>query len=142
MAARNKDERAYVNALVKAIQKNSSGVYVYIDRDAGAARHTSSGFDFLLAYNGRTVFCEAKVETGKLSDWQEFIRAAVRSSGTPYFVVRFWYDGACYTTDDGLMIETETASITDFFPPQKSGRKNAPGTRSKIYKDASGPTKW
>jgi len=60
MASRNKDERAYVNALIKAIQKNSPGVYVHIDRDAGAARHTSSGWDFLLACHGLVVFAKQK----------------------------------------------------------------------------------
>ena len=114
MAPRNKNERAYVNALVKAIQKNSPGVYVHIDRDAGGVRHTSSGWDFMLACHGLVVFCEAKIEKGKLSDWQEFVRAAVLASKTPYFVVRFWEDGAHLTVDGGLMIETEKAAITDF----------------------------
>ena len=41
MASRNKDERAHVNALVKALQKNSPG--------AGNVRHTSSGWDFFIA---------------------------------------------------------------------------------------------
>ena len=115
MASRNKDERAHVNALVKAIQKNSPGVYVYIDRDAGNMRHTSSGFDFLLAQNGRVVFCEAKEEKGKLSDWQEYTRAIIRGvAGTPYLVVRFWDDGKYFTIDDGAKIETEKASVKDF----------------------------
>lgn len=114
MASRNKDERAHVNALIKAIQKNSPGVYVHIDRDAGAARHTSSGWDFLLACHGLVVFCEAKIGKGKLSDWQEFVRAAVLASKTPYVVVRFLNDGKCFTVDDEPAIITETARITDF----------------------------
>ena len=114
MASRNKDERAYVNALVKAIQKNFLGVYVHIDRDAGGVRHTSSGFDFMLACHGLVVFCEAKIEKGRLTDWQEYVRAAVLASKTPYYVVRFWEDGARFTIDDGLLIETENADITDF----------------------------
>ena len=115
MASRNKDERAHVNALVKAIQKNSPGVYVYIDRDAGTVRHTSSGFDFLLAQNGRVVFCEAKEEKGKLSDWQEFVRAAVLASKTPYRIIRFWADGLSFSVDGGgRMIETEKADVEDF----------------------------
>jgi len=114
MASRNKDKRAHVNALVKAIQKNSPGVHVHIDRDAGAARHTSSGWDFLLACHGLVVFCEAKIEKGKLSDWQEFVRAAVLASKTPYVVVRFWEDGAYFTIDDEPAITTEKAAITDF----------------------------
>ena len=75
MASRNKDERAHVNVLIKALQKNSPGVYVYIDRDAGNVRHTSSGWDFLLAHDGRVIFCEAKEENGRLSDWQKFTQA-------------------------------------------------------------------
>lgn len=119
MASRNKDERAHVNALIKAIQKNSPGVYVYIDRDAGTVRHTSSGFDFLLAKDGRVVFCEAKEEKGKLTEWQElwqeFVRAAVLASKTPYRIIRFWADGLSFSVDDGgRMIETEQADITDF----------------------------
>jgi hypothetical protein len=115
MASRNKDERAHVNALVKAIQKNSPGVYVFIDRDAGTARHTSSGWDFLLAKDGHVVFCEAKEEKGKLTEWQEYTCAMVRGvSGTSYLVVRFWEDGVCFTIDGGLRIKTEKATITDF----------------------------
>lgn len=114
MASRNKDERAHVNALVKAIQKNSPGVYIFIDRDAGNMRHTSSGWDFLLACHGLVIFCEAKVENGKLSDWQEFVRAAVLASKTPYVVARFWEDGVYFTIDGGLRVKTEKATITDF----------------------------
>jgi hypothetical protein len=114
MASRNKNERAHVNALVKAIQKNSPGVYVYIDRDAGNVRHTSSGFDFILADKGRAVFCEAKEGNGKLSDWQELIRAAILASETPYYVVRFWSNGTSFTINDGLMFETEKASVGHF----------------------------
>lgn len=116
MASRNKDERAHVNALVKAIQKNSPGVYVFIDRDAGTARHTSSGFDFLLAYHGCVAFCEAKEEKGKLSDWQEYTCAMIRGvSGTPYLVVRF-YDGEFFSVNDGKRIAISDATIKDFIP--------------------------
>lgn len=115
MASRNKDERAHVNALVKAIQKNSPGVYIHIDRDAGAARHTSSGWDFMLVQNGRVVFCEAKVEKGKLSDYQEYARAMIRGvSGTPYLVVRFWENGVWFSIDGGALIATFKAQVTDF----------------------------
>lgn len=114
MALRNKDERAAVNALVKAIQENSPGAYVHIDRDASAARHTSSGWDFQLAFKGRVVYCEAKIEKEKLSDWQEYIRAAVRASDTPYLVVRFWEGGVWFAIDGGAPISTEKADITDF----------------------------
>lgn len=116
MASRNKSERAHVNALIKAIQRHSPGIYVHIDRDAGTARHTSSGWDFMLVKNGRAVFCEAKEEKGKLTDWQEYTRAMIRGvADTPYLVVRFWENGQCFTLDDGeRAIVTETASIKDF----------------------------
>lgn len=116
MASRNKDERAHVNALVKAIQKNSPGVYVYIDRDAGNARHTSSGWDFMLALNGCVAYCEAKIENKKLSDFQEFTRALILASGTPYLVVRFWNEGKFFTVSGRVneKTETETASVNDF----------------------------
>ena len=114
MASKNKDERAYVNALVKAIQKNSPGVHVHIDRDAGGVRHTSSGWDFMLACHGLVVFCEAKIEKGKLSDWQEYVRAAVLASKTPYFIVRFCADGTWFSIDGEEPIKTEEARITNF----------------------------
>ncbi len=115
MASRNKDERAHVNALVKALQKNSPGVYVYIDRDAGNVRHTSSGFDFLIAYNGRVVFCEAKEEKGKLSDWQKLTQALVKDAKTLYSVVRFWNDGNFFSIDGGLKYETDRVRKEMFF---------------------------
>ena len=115
MASRNKDERAFVNALTKAIQKNSHRVYVYIDRDAGAARHTSSGFDFILLSSGRVVFCEAKVEKGKLSEWQEFVRADIKSTHSRYVVIRFYEDGKVFTVDGGKQIETELATFADIY---------------------------
>lgn len=113
MASRNKDERAHVNALVKAIQKNSPGVYVYIDRDAGTARHTSSGFDFIIAHKGRVAFCEAKLERGRLSSWQKFIQAAIASSGTPYLVVRF-LDNDLFTINAEKKIAIMNATVQDF----------------------------
>lgn len=116
MASRSKDERAHVNTLIKAMQKNSpEPFYVFIDRDAGAQRHTSSGWDFLLAYKGRVVFVEAKEENGKLSDWQEFTQKLIVTVETRYAVLRFWKDGAFYSIDGGLRCETERASLRDFF---------------------------
>ena len=115
MASRNKNERAHVNALIKAIQKNSPGVYVHIDRDAGAIRHTSSGYDFLLAFDGRVVFVEAKEENGRLSDWQEFTRSFIINAKCNYRVVRFWYDGEFFTVYDGKMIAIKDATLQDFF---------------------------
>lgn len=114
MASRNKDERAHVNALIKALQKNSPGVYVFIDRDAGNMRHTSSGWDFQIAYRGKIVYCEAKEKNNKLSDWQELTRAMINASGTPYFVIRFWEGGEYFTIDSGVKIETAQARVEDF----------------------------
>jgi hypothetical protein len=116
MASRNKDERAHVNALVKAVIKNSPdpGVYIFIDRDAGNVRHTSSGWDFQISKGGRVVYCEAKVENGKLSSWQEFTRASILAAGTPYYVVRFWREGKYFSIDDGRLIGIDGASVADF----------------------------
>jgi hypothetical protein len=116
MASRSKDERAHVNALIKAMQKNSpEPFYVYIDRDAGAQRHTSSGWDFHLSYNGMTVYCEAKEEKGKLSDWQELTQAIIKKAETPYLVVRFWEDGKYISIDgDVRRFETAHATLKDF----------------------------
>lgn len=115
MASRNKDERAHVNALLKAIQKNSPGAYIYVDRDAGATRHTSSGWDFSLAYMGRVVYCEAKEERGILSDWQELTQALVKDAKTPYLVVRFFDGGTCFMVDNSRLYETKDARLEMFF---------------------------
>jgi hypothetical protein len=115
MASKNKDERAHVNALIKALQKNSPGVYVHIDRDAGGVRHTSSGWDFFLACGGSHVFCEAKEENSKLSDWQEYTRALVRSANCDYHVVRFWVGGEFFSIDSGDQIRTADATLQHFF---------------------------
>ena len=114
MASRNKNERAYVNALVKAIQKNSPGVYVYIDRDAGNVRHTCSGFDFFIVSNGFIIFVETKMEKGKLSSWQQFVQAQITASGTRYCVVRFSDDGKNFQIDDKKTIDIETVKFEDF----------------------------
>ena len=115
MSSRNKDERAHVNALIKAIQKNSPGVYVHIDRDAGAARHTSSGFDFLLARDGSVVFVEAKTLKGKLSSWQQFVQAQITASGTKYCVVRFTENGDFFSINGKKDIAIKDATLQDFF---------------------------
>jgi hypothetical protein len=109
-----KNERANVNALVKAIQKNSPGVYVYIDRDAGNVRHTSSGYDFLLAFNNHVVFAEAKEAKGKLSDWQEFTRLLIQAAACKYCVVRFLESGEFFSVDNGKMVAIKDASFQDF----------------------------
>ena len=115
MSSRNKDERANVNALVKAIQKNSPHqVYVHVDRDAGSARHTSSGWDFILAYKERMICCEAKQSKGKLSEWQLYTQALVKTALCRYCVVRFSEDGKSFQIEDGKTIDTETAKFEDF----------------------------
>jgi hypothetical protein len=113
MASRNRDERAHVNALIKAIQKNTPGVYIYVDRDAGATRHTSSGFDFLISYGGRVAFCEGKEEKGVLSSWQKFTQSLILSANTPYYVVRFFGD-EFFSIDGGKRIAISDAKIQDF----------------------------
>jgi len=115
MSSRNKDERANVNALVKAIQKNSPHqVYVHIDRDSGSARHTSSGYDFLMASEGRVIFVEAKQPKGKMSSWQQFAQAQITASGTKYCVVIFSDDGKSFQIDGGKRIDIETVKFEDF----------------------------
>jgi hypothetical protein len=114
MSSRNKDERAHVNALIKAIQKNSPRCYVYIDRDAGDVRHTSSGWDFLLALDGRVVFCEAKQGNRKLSEWQALTQAFVKRASCEYHVVKFRANGIEFIIDDDKLIETEEATFDDF----------------------------
>lgn len=113
MASKNKDERACVNALLNAIRRNSPTVYVHIDRDAGSARHTSSGWDFILVYEGKAIFCEAKTEKGVLSDWQKFTQALILSSKTPYRIVRFFTDGF-FSVDDGKRVAIIEAKLQDF----------------------------
>lgn len=114
MSKNNKTERTFVNKLIKAIRENSHRVYIHVDRDSGSVRHTSSGWDFLLSANGQTVFCEAKAEKGKLSDWQMFVQADVKNARSLYKVIRFSADGGTFTIDGGKEIETAAASFADF----------------------------
>jgi hypothetical protein len=107
-------ERPLVNKLIKAIQENSHRVYVHIDRDSGAVRHTSSGWDFLLAADGRVIFAEAKTEKGRLSDWQEFIQAQIKAARTPYLVVRFSSCGEFFQINNGKPIKISEARFQDF----------------------------
>lgn len=114
MASKNKDERALVNLLIKSIVANSPcQVYTHVDRDSGSERHTSSGWDFLLARGGLVVFCEAKMEKGKLSDWQNYVAAAVSASGGHYLVVRF-YEKLFFTINGEKPLEILKAKIDDF----------------------------
>lgn len=116
MASRNKDERALVNKLTKAIQKNSPRVYIHIDRDSGAQRHTSSGWDMMLASSDHVVLCEAKMEKGRLSDWQEFVRSLATDAAVKYRVVRFTNDGL-YFWVEGIdeRKEIDKACFADFY---------------------------
>jgi len=88
-----KAERDAVNALIRAIRKNSPDAYVYVDRDSGATRHTLSGWDFLVSRAGYVVFVEAKIGTGVLTDWQKLTQADVTRAGTRFIVLRFSDDG-------------------------------------------------
>ena len=109
---RSADERAHVNALVKAIQKNSPRVYIYIDRDAGSIRHTSSGFDFILAADSTVVFCEAKESKG--SDWQEFVKAQITAARVKYCVVRFFEDGERFSLNGEKVLAISEARFSNF----------------------------
>jgi len=108
-------ERACVNQLVKALQKNTLRAYIHVDRDSGSARHTSSGWDFLVAWDRRVVFCEAKMGNEKLTDWQELTRALINSTGGIYKVIRFWDNGETFTVTQNALttekIKTENMSI-------------------------------
>ena len=55
MPKNTKLERDCVNALIRAIRKNSPDVYVFVDRDSGATRHTLSGWDYLVIVTGKQV---------------------------------------------------------------------------------------
>lgn len=112
----NVAERAAVNNLLKELRKKmQAGVYVYVDRDAGGARHTSSGWDFLLARGPYAVFVEAKVGPGKLTEFQEFTRAEVQAAGGRYLVARFSDDGARVSIDGGPARAVAGITTTDFF---------------------------
>lgn len=83
------NERQLVNLLIKALKKNSPGIYIHVDRDSGNMRHTSSGWDFLAVWNGRTVFCECKIGKGKLTDWQKLTQLEIQKAKGKYKVLRF-----------------------------------------------------
>ena len=111
---KNLTERTLVNKLIKAIQANSHRVYIHVDRDSGSQRHTSSGWDFLLAADGWVVFVEAKTEKGKLSEWQDFTRAQIIAARSDYIVVHFSADGKFFSTEDRKDVEISAASVSDF----------------------------
>ncbi len=114
MASRNKDERKLVNELVKYLMIETQKLYVYIDRDCGKLRNTSSGWDFHMSLNSSDIYCEAKIEKKKLSDWQILTQARIKNAGSPYRVIRFWDGGEFFTIDDGKMIAISDAKFNDF----------------------------
>lgn len=89
-------ERALVNALVKSLKKNSPDAYIYIDRDSGAVRHTSSGWDFLVSEGGRVIFVEAKTHVGALTDWQKLTESEIERAKSVYCVLKFSADGKTF----------------------------------------------
>lgn len=96
MSKNTADERASVNALITALRKNSPDAYIFVDRDSGAVRHSASGWDFLISRGGYTVFIEAKMGTGLLSDWQKFTQAEIKRAGSRYIVLRFSDNGKTF----------------------------------------------
>lgn len=81
------NERQLVNLFIKALKKNSPGIYVHVDRDSGNMRHTASGWDFLAIWEGKTVFCECKIAKGKLTDWQKLTRVEIQKAKGKYNVL-------------------------------------------------------
>lgn len=109
-------ERSAVNNLINAVKrKKKSDVYIFVDRDSGQERHTSSGWDFLIARGPYCVFVEAKVGAGKLTEYQEFTRAEVKAAGGRYVVLRFSDDGRRYTVDGGAPRAVADVTLNDFF---------------------------
>lgn len=96
MPKNTKQERDCVNALIKALRKNSPDAYIFVDRDSGATRHTLSGWDFLISRGGYTVFIEAKIGSGVLTEWQKLTQADVTRAGSRYVVLRFSDDGKSF----------------------------------------------
>lgn len=117
----NVAERAAVNNLIEIIKKKKkkSDVYIFVDRDSGQLRHTSSGWDFLMARGPYCVFVEAKVGSGKLTEYQEFTRAEVKAAGGRYIVIRFSEDGKRVAVDAGTPRAVADVSLTDFFRGSK-----------------------
>ena len=112
----NVAERAAVNELIKVLKKQKkSDIYVFIDRDAGGQRHTSSGWDFLICRGPYCAFVEAKVGPGKLTEYQEFTRAEVKAAGGRYLIARFSEDGQRVSIDAQPPRLVSAASLTDFF---------------------------
>jgi len=112
----NVAERAAVNQLIKALKKKKqSDVYIFVDRDAGGQRHTSSGWDFLIVRGPYCAFVEAKVGPGKLTEYQEFTRAEVKAAGGRYLIARFSEDGLRVAVDARPSRLVSDISLADFF---------------------------
>lgn len=109
-------ERNAVNHLIKILKKKKkSDVYFFVDRDSGQMRHTSSGWDFLIARGPYCVFVEAKVGPGKLTEYQEFTRLEVKAAGGQYVIARFSEDGARVAVDGRPPRLVADVSLNDFF---------------------------
>lgn len=109
-------ERPAVNKLIDTLRKKKkSDVYIFVDRDSGSERHTSSGWDFLIVRGPYCVFVEAKVGAGRLTEYQEFTRAEVKAAGGRYVVLRFSDDGRRYTVDGGAPRAVADVTLNDFF---------------------------
>lgn len=112
-------ERACVNKLIKNLKRNSPDIYTFIDRDAGAMRHTSSGWDFLLVRGLYVCFVEAKIGAGKLTDWQELTRDEIKLAGGSYHVLRFSADGRLFSIDGGATRAVDNVTTGHFFFGEK-----------------------
>ncbi len=109
-------ERTAVNALIKSLKKKKkSDVYIFVDRDSGSQRHTSSGWDFLIARGPYCVFVEAKVGPGKLTEYQELTRLEVKAAGGRYIVARFSEDGERVSIDARPARAVSAVTLADFF---------------------------
>lgn len=112
----NVAERAAVNNLIKALKKKKqSDVYIFVDRDAGGLRHTSSGWDFLIVRGPYCAFVEAKVGPGKLTEYQDYTRAEIKAAGGRYCVARFSEDGTRVAVDGSPARLIAAVTLTDFF---------------------------
>lgn len=114
--AKKLKERTLVNTLVKSLKKNSPDAYIYIDRDSGAMRHTSSGWDFLISQGERVVFVEAKTVSGVLSDWQKLVAAELERAQSVYCVLKFSADGLSFELSHvGGVHRVASATAEKFF---------------------------
>lgn len=105
-------ERDLVNSLIINLRYNErSKVYVYVDRDCGARRHTRSGWDFLAAKNSRVVFCEAKLQNNDLTDWQRVIEIENKIANNKYAVLRFLENRKVYNKLTGEVIDIDKVNF-------------------------------